>query len=157
MLVVRGAPEGSGADLRRQLQELGGCPRLGVQVREYSARPSRLEQDIRQASLVLMPSRCEGFGLVGLEAIALGRPVLLSAASGLAEVLRELLGKKADQHWVVPVDGGEQETVDEWSRRLDFVLRDRQAAFQRAESLRAALAGKLVWQNEVRKLLAALQ
>ena len=45
------------------------------------------------SSLVLMPSRVEGFGLAGLEAITSGTPVRISGASGLGMLLEELLAQ----------------------------------------------------------------
>ncbi len=46
----------------------------------------------RAASLVVVPSRYEPFGLVGLDALALGTPVLASAVGGLAEIVVPAMG-----------------------------------------------------------------
>jgi D-inositol-3-phosphate glycosyltransferase len=46
----------------------------------------------------VMPSRAEPFGLVALEALAAGAPVLATAAGGLAEVIDHAVGG------LVPVD-----------------------------------------------------
>jgi glycosyltransferase involved in cell wall biosynthesis len=61
--VVRGAPIGSSADLRQVIRVQSGLPSLNVVVRPYSTQAERLAADLRRASLVLMPSRKEGFGL----------------------------------------------------------------------------------------------
>ena len=45
-----------------------------------------------QSDLVSLPSRTEGFGLVALEAISAGVPVLVSAESGIAEALHKVEG-----------------------------------------------------------------
>jgi glycosyltransferase involved in cell wall biosynthesis len=89
--VVRGAPVGSTAELRQNIQEQSALPSLNVVVRPYSTHAERLAADLRRASLVLMPSRREGFGLVGVEAIVTGTPVLISESSGLGVLLREIL------------------------------------------------------------------
>jgi len=83
-LIVRGAPSGATEELRRQLIDWSGWPSLNVVVRKYSADTELLSRDLRMASLVVMPSRSEGFGLVGAEAIVAGTPVLISSNSGLA-------------------------------------------------------------------------
>ena len=62
------------------------------------------------ADLVAMPSRTEGFGLIALEAISAGVPVLLTSESGIAEALKK-------------VDGGESVIIDsedpkEWSQKI---------------------------------------
>jgi glycosyltransferase involved in cell wall biosynthesis len=46
---------------------------------------------LRQADLLVMPSVSEPFGIVPLEAIAQGVPVIISKQSGVAEVLRHAL------------------------------------------------------------------
>jgi glycosyltransferase involved in cell wall biosynthesis/GT2 family glycosyltransferase len=48
-----------------------------------------LEQAYREADVVLVPSRYESFGLVAIEAMAAGRPVVALAAGGLAEVVTD--------------------------------------------------------------------
>jgi glycosyltransferase involved in cell wall biosynthesis len=42
---------------------------------------------IREATLVLVPSRLEGFGLVALEAGSMARPVVATYVGGLPEVI----------------------------------------------------------------------
>lgn len=42
-------------------------------------------QELAQASLLLMPSRKEGFGIAALQAVAAGTPVLMSGCAGFAE------------------------------------------------------------------------
>jgi len=44
---------------------------------------------MRSVDCVVMPSRREGLGLVAIEALACGTPVLSSGAGGLAEIVRE--------------------------------------------------------------------
>jgi glycosyltransferase involved in cell wall biosynthesis len=50
-------------------------------------RPRALERLLRAASVVLVPSRYEPFGLVALEAMRAGAPVLASEVGGLREVV----------------------------------------------------------------------
>ena len=45
-----------------------------------------------EADLIVMPSRTEGFGLVALEAISAGIPVLVSAECGIARALKDVEG-----------------------------------------------------------------
>ena len=48
---------------------------------------SRLSSFIDSSTLVIMPSRMEGFGLVALEAALRGRPVVATRIEGLSDVV----------------------------------------------------------------------
>ncbi|WP_405700503.1 glycosyltransferase [Streptomyces sp. NBC_00069] len=143
-LVVRGAEPGTGENERKAISALSGNTDLHVVVREYSAEEEAIEHDLDTASLVLMPSRFEGFGLVGLEAITRGVPVLISSASGLGQLLRETIGQTANR-FVVPVTGDPSVDTDTWARAVERMLRDRESAFQRIAELRDILAQKVTW------------
>ena len=54
---------------------------------------TKMLETIASARLVVVPSRFEGFGLIALEALALGKAVVASSAGGLPEVLGDL-GRK---------------------------------------------------------------
>ncbi|XP_022808643.1 uncharacterized protein LOC111345624 [Stylophora pistillata] len=61
-------------------------------IRGYCSNPEELKMMFYQSDLVALPSRTEGFGLVALEAISAGVPVLVSGESGVAEALKEVEG-----------------------------------------------------------------
>ena len=69
-----------------------------------------MKKMLREADLIVMPSRTEGFGLVALEAISAGVPVLVSSEAGIAKALKKLKGGM-----VVVVDS---ETPEEWAKRI---------------------------------------
>lgn len=50
--------------------------------------PDDVPETINRASIILMPSREESFGLVALESGLMGRPVIASRVGGLPEVVR---------------------------------------------------------------------
>ncbi|MDO9337553.1 MAG: glycosyltransferase [Caulobacter sp.] len=155
-LVARGAAAGD-TGLREKIVGWSGKPDLDVTVRRFTVDTERLEADLRRASLVLMPSRSEGFGLVGLEAIVAGVPVLISEASGLGEMLHETLGRERAQRFVVPVTRDGEADVDAWARAIEMILYEIDAAFRRAALLREQLARIKTWQTAVDQLLAELK
>ncbi|TYK53126.1 SAV_2336 N-terminal domain-related protein [Actinomadura decatromicini] len=154
-LVVRGAPEDSSAELRQKIMDWSDHPALGVIVRGDSPDGQWLADDLSAASLVLMPSRTEGFGLVGVEAIGAGTPVLVSSKSGLALLLTDLLKEEA-RHLIVPTRRSDADSTEEWARRIQNVLDDREAAFDRATEIRRVLAEKWTWAMAIENLKAAL-
>ena len=70
----------------------GGVRSLGREVREAGRGrawipQARLFEEMARAAAVLVPSRGEGFGMVALEAMALGRPVVVADLPAFREVL----------------------------------------------------------------------
>lgn len=152
-LIVRGAPVGKGASLRETLVAYGGG-KLNVEVRDYSPSVERLQDDILRASLVLMPSRSEGFGLVALEAIAASTPILVSDQSGFAMFLSERLGNDA-KSFIVETQENLVAAAEEWERSIESALIDREGTFNRAKKLHTRMAEILTWTDAIRGLEAA--
>lgn len=128
-----------------------------LMARSYSTDAAELRKDYRRAAVVIMPSLSEGFGLTGLEAIAAGVPVVISAESGLAEYLRspklnEGLDPKLVEPCVAGVVRSPEDIEDEWVEKVGAALFDRSAAFARAAALRDALRLRLTWERAARKL-----
>jgi len=151
-LVVRGSAPQSAVALRNRLVQAGGKP--DIFVRDYADTEGPLSDDLARASALLLPSRTEGFGLVVLEAIAAGVPVLVSNRSGVGELLS---GFREASSAVVPVTGDLDEDCAIWADHLGFILRDREAAFGRARALRTRLAQHLVWETAVRQIFTAIR
>lgn len=154
-LVVRGAPPGECEQLREQALVWAEVSSLDVVVRPYSTDQDSMLADLRTSTLVLMPSRQEGFGLIGLEAIAAGVPTLISASSGLGEHLQVVLDPEDSDRMVIPVTGDLGADADYWSRYIHATLYDRSAAFRRAASLREILVGQYTWAKAATELLAS--
>ncbi len=155
-LVVRGAPINTGTALREQLRKLVYPSDLPIRVKEYSADVDAIEKDLRRAAVLLMPSRREGFGLVALEALQLGIPILVSSKSGFAEFLKTKISVASTlQQYVVKTVDDLEESAQEWCKSLEFVLRDRKAAFDRTLSLKNLMADH-TWEAASAALLAAV-
>lgn len=110
-------------------------------------RAAELERLLRRATLLLMPSRYEPFGMIALEAMRMGTPVLGADIDSLRELLRPGSGG-------VPVASHH---VDEWVAATNDLLLDG----PRFRSLRAA--GPLFVDrhyniaDQAKRLLAQLQ
>ncbi len=76
--------------LRRELEQAIQLARLGDVVVVTGILPHReLLAMVASADIVVIPSRFEGFGLSAIEAMALARPVIVTAAGGLAEIVED--------------------------------------------------------------------
>ena len=87
-LRIVGAPPPDGDDYALSLhQAVAAAGMLGTTSFEGGLRRSVLAEHVRRASLVLIPSHSETYGLVALEAAASGVPVVARAAGGLREAV----------------------------------------------------------------------
>lgn len=155
-LVIRGAKPNEMDQLHAELLNSVGNGQLNIVVRAFTVFDEMLQADLRRASLVLMPSRAEGFGMVGVEAIIAGTPVLLSAESGLGQLLKEQILPEQASRVVVEMCGDNQQVQDRWAGAIHRMLADREASFRRAAEMRVELAARKTWRNSVESLLAEL-
>jgi glycosyltransferase involved in cell wall biosynthesis/tetratricopeptide (TPR) repeat protein len=154
-LCVRGSAAGSGGMLQAKLAAISKD--VGVVVRNFSVDMNRLDGELRSASLALMPSRAEGFGLFGAEAIVAGTPSLISAESGLGELLQSLLHGTEFPPVVVDMSGDENALVERWASAISAKLEDREGAFAAADRLRRLLAERFPWHEQIAGLMMSLQ
>ncbi|XP_019641085.1 PREDICTED: uncharacterized protein LOC109482707 [Branchiostoma belcheri] len=110
-------------------------------------------QHMKQAHLVLMPSRAEPFGLVGLEAMAAGVPVLISDQSGLADLVHEVIPEF--HHSVLRITGDDSVDVGRWADQIADVLRMSEAEFRRAAELKQKLLESRYWEESHQQFLQA--
>lgn len=150
-LVVRGAPPGQEVQLRDTILKDAGC-QIDCRIRTYTPMIEEIKGDILASSLVLMPSRAEGFGLVGLEAIALGVPTLITANSGLAVHLRDIAPKIAPELIVSTGD----DAIADWGTRAYQLLAAQEGAFARARDIRDSLLPRMQWKESAEQFISAL-
>jgi hypothetical protein len=145
-LIVRGAPANKGAELWDRLSLLVDKADVDVEVKPFTPDAITIERDILRSSVVMMPSRREGFGLVGLEAIARGVPVLVSHRSGLAEAIVHYCGADG-KRFVVPVTGNVDHDSGVWAESLSEILTNREKAFADTQNLRTAFRNAVSWEK----------
>jgi len=90
VVAVLGGPSGSGLEHPEALAELAANLGIADVVRFEQPVPQRELADwYRAASIVVVPSHNESFGLVALEAQACGTPVVAAAVGGLRTAVRD--------------------------------------------------------------------
>ena len=103
-----------------------------------------------EVDLAIMPSRTEGFGLPGLEALSAGLPVLVSGNSGLGEALKEVpLGSQC----VV-----DSEDPKDWAREIKAVCqKSRTVRLQESKLLRDCYQETYEWEKPCKILVEKMQ
>jgi glycosyltransferase involved in cell wall biosynthesis len=86
-LVLMGRDWGERRKIEARARELGVADLL--RFLEFVERPSVYRAVIRRARALVLPSEWEAFGLVLLEAMAAGTPVIATAVGGVPDVLEE--------------------------------------------------------------------
>ena len=88
-LLFVGAPEGKQDDVKEKFIERG-IAEAQLTVRKFIRCRDKVKDLLCEADLVIMPSKSEGFGLVALEALSAGLPILVGSKSGFAKALESV-------------------------------------------------------------------
>ena len=119
-------------------------------IRSYCNKQDELRMMFREADLVTLPSRTEGFGLVALEAISAGLPVLVSDESGIADALEKVEGG----HSVIV----ESDDAGKWAQRIQQLAgQTPEERENNAKLLRENYGKTYSWSTECEKLKIMIQ
>ena len=110
-LIFVGSPEGKQEEVRQWFLQYGIAEEQ-LTVRKFVQSREKMKHLLCEVNLVIMPSRSEAFGLVALEALSAGLPILVSSKSGFARALQNIpFGKSCivDSHepakWAEAIEG----------------------------------------------------
>ena len=119
-------------------------------VREFLEDREDLKKLFSEVDLVIMPSRTEGFGLTGLEALSAGLPVLVSRNSGFGEALSEI---RYGSYFVVDSDDSDN-SVRDWANAIEK-LRTKEKGMRLGESkeLRSSYAETYNSEKQCKELI----
>ena len=138
-LVVAGNDMGSAAAVRRLVQALG----LGTQTLFTGLlRGEDRIHALADADVVVYPSADEVFGLVPLEALLSGTPVIVADDSGCGQIVDEIAGSSGGGQ-IVPL-GDVRALAAAIARALDQGPVARAAAAMAAARVRSAYGGEIV-------------
>ncbi|XP_067018295.1 uncharacterized protein [Acropora muricata] len=122
-----------------------GIPEKRLKVRSFVDSRESLKRLFCEVDLVLMPSRTEGFGLTGLEALSAGLPVVVSKNSGFGEALHSV----PFGHFFV-IDS---EDPNVWTGAIKGIWnRDRQVQLDEARILRDIYGERYNWSAQCKDL-----
>lgn len=156
VFVVRGAEVNSSNILRKRLASWSRTHGCDIRVREYSPNADLLWNDLHRSTMLMMPSRAEGFGLVALEALGAGVPFLASMNSGFAELIREKFDDKFND-FLLPVVDDQEIDAAVWSKAIGQIIEAPHQAFRRIHSLREEYSRTIRWDDGVRGLIETME
>lgn len=108
-----------------------------------------LKRQFCEVDLAIMPSRTEGFGLTGLEALSAGLPVLVSGNSGFGEALSKV---PFGSYFVVNSDDHQI-----WANAIKGLQdKDRSERLKECEALRSSYANKYSWEVQSEGLVVRM-
>ena len=148
-LIFVGAPNGKQQEVANRLLKCG-IPKNRLKVRGYVKTREELKRLFHEVDLALMPSRTEGFGLTGLEALSAGLPVIVSNNSGFGEALSNV---PFGDFFVIDPDD-----VNAWVAITKRIWnKDRETRLYEAKSLRNFYSEKYGWGKQSKDLLEKMK
>ena len=143
VVVICGGPSGSGLAQPTALVELAKDLGITDNVRFVPpADKSQLVTLYRAATVSVVPSHSESFGLVAIEAQACGTPVVAARVGGLSTAVRDgISGRLVDGH-----------NIDTWATTLRAVISDENALATLSAGA-VAHAANFSWEHTTDKLL----
>lgn len=158
--IVRGAkekPEALQKQLVKSSTREGGIT-AKIHVRPYTTSADQLNQDLCAASVFVMPSREEGFGLVACEALSQGVPVVITSESGLAETFQEMSTRTGQDvsGSIVQHVGSDEVIAKQYAKQMLKALVDERVAGQRAHQIFEHLLATNSWEEAAKRLRDAV-
>ncbi|XP_015756756.1 PREDICTED: uncharacterized protein LOC107336211 [Acropora digitifera] len=143
-LVFVGAPDGKEQEIAKRLLDCG-IPKGHLTVRGFKDREA-LKRLFCEVDLVLMPSRTEGFGLTGLEALSAGLPVIVTKNSGFGEALGSV---PFGSSFVI-----DSEDSIAWTAAIKGIWnKDRQTRLDETKVLRDSYGKRYSWSEQCENLI----
>ena len=146
-LLFVGSPEGKQDEVRERLLNFK-IDKSQLSVREFVKSRERMKELFREVDMVIMPSKAEGFGLVALEALSAGLPILVGSNSGFARAIEEIpLG------FYRIVDS---EDPVKWAEAIQGVRDRHEVVLEESQMLKECYNKKYCWKKQCEELVHRL-
>ena len=147
-LLFVGSPKGKQDEVRKRLLKYG-IKGEQLTVRELVKSKERRKELFREVDMVIMPSKEEGFGLVALEALSAGLPILVGSNSGFARAMKNIpFGKYS----IV----ANSEDPARWAEAIEDVRDRHGVVLVESETLKQYYSKKYCWKKQCEELIARL-
>ncbi|XP_068739067.1 uncharacterized protein, partial [Montipora capricornis] len=146
-LLFVGAPDGKQDEVRRRLLDCG-ITEEQLTVRKFVQSRAGIKDLFCEVDLVIMPSKSEGFGLVALEALSAGLPVLVGSNSGFARAIKSIpLGAYSIVDSEDPV---------KWAEAIEGVHVRHRVCLEEIKLLREFYSQEYCWKRQCKALVNKL-
>ena len=146
-LIFVGAPDGKQEAVLEKLIQCG-ITKEQLTVRRFPGRREMMIDLLPEVDLCIMPSKSEGFGLVSLEALSAGLPILVGSKSGFARALENIpMGKSC----IVDSDDPAK-----WAEAIEGVRVRHRVRLEEIKLLRASYKKKYNWREQCEALVEAM-
>ena len=143
-----GSPKGKQDEVRKRLLKYG-IKGEQLTVREFVKSRERRKELFCEVDMVIMPSKEEGFGLVALEALSAGLPILVGSNSGFARAMKNIpFGKYSTV--------ANSEDPARWAEAIEDVRDRHGVVLVESEKLKEHYSKKYCWKKQCEELIARL-
>ena len=147
-LTFVGAPKEKVDDVREKLLQYG-IDTYQLTVRKFDHSRESMKYLFCEVDLAIMPSKSEGFGLISLEALSAGLPILVSSRSGFARAIESF---PFGRSFIVDVDSPEH-----WAEKIEDVRLNHRARLEEIKELKASYDKKYSWMNQCEALVERMR
>ncbi|XP_015748052.1 PREDICTED: uncharacterized protein LOC107327825 [Acropora digitifera] len=146
-----GAPAEKQDEVREKLLNCGIAPvdKDLLTVRKFVESREGMKDLLSEIDMVIMPSKSEGFGLVAVEALSAGLPILVGRNSGFAKAIETIpLG----EYFIV-----DSEDPAKWAEAIERVRARHMLILQEIELLKEQYSKKYCWKRQCEELVDILR
>ena len=147
-LLFVGSPEGRQDEVRERLLKCG-ITNEQLTVREFVKSRERMKDLFCEVDMLIMPSKSEGFGLVALEALSAGLPILVGNNSGFAKAMKSIPNGK----YIIVGDSGDPAR---WAEAIEDVQERHGVVLEESKMLKQRYRKKYCWKTQCKELVARL-
>ena len=146
-LLFVGPPEGKQDEVRERLLNCG-IDEKQLEVRKFVNSREKMKELFCEVDMVIMPSKSEGFGLVALEALSAGLPIVVGRDSGFAQAIEDISFKS---YSVL-----DSEDPVRWAEEIQSVRNGYREVLQENKVLKENYSKKYCWKTQCEELVDRL-
>ena len=146
-LLFVGSPKEKQDEVRKRLRDCG-IDKGQLTVREFVNSRERMRDLFCEVDMVIMPSKSEGFGLIALEALSAGLPILVGSNSGFARAIEDI--PYGDCSIVYSEDPAK------WAKKIEKVRVKHRVVLQENKILKENYGKEYCWKRQCQELVDRL-